>query len=828
MFDKLAKTIIGHPKRIITAWIVVLLIAVPFMIQYNDVLNYDMNTMLGGDSESMEGLELIDEEFYSTADVDIIVLIEYDQENIDEIGGFVSVLQNELNERYGDDVVVISDIGKYNKNGDISISGADLIAIAFTDNSINATDEVGNIRDDVTAAKETSGAGFTTYVTGSSAITYDTMEGATKDMSIIDPVSILLIIILLGLFFWTITTAIVPPATVGMAYGIVLALIFAIGQVLDIFYVTSIIVLVSMLGAGCDYSIFIISRYREERKKGKDKNVALTESIKWAGESVATSGLAVIIGFGVMACCSFSLISSMGLILAIGIVVAMVAALTFIPAILALIGDKVFWPRTIESYSSKSPDHKGTYSKLANLSKRYFTSAAKFSRKHAKVIAVSAVLISVPMLYIMETTDSSYDMVSIMPDSEGKEGINTLIEYTDGGMLMPTYVVTELDSPIATLDHTSHTLIWSDQSAEYLQMTNTISADLKAGDDNIDYVLGPTPWSYIYSQVYQEVYAQVLEQMEAIYGQGNVPDGTVEQYIETNYGTAGINKLSVQQLPELIQGSVESVFTQITWDAAPDIAGPYIDYVVNYGGGTVSNDGTYLKLTVMIADSPMSNRSIDTIKYIDGKLPEYTETYSTYIVEEWLTGSVVATYEISTIVDSEFNMIELGVVILIFILLFFVLGSYFTPIRSLITILMSITWTVALTHIVFTTLLGIPVTWIIPIVLLVVCLGLGMDYDILITTRIKENKTKGMDNDEAIDCAIEAAGPIITLCGLIMGGTFLTLLVSSSPMLQEFGFALGFGILIDSLVMVTFVVPALMHLMGDWSWKGPKFLKRGA
>ena len=59
-----------------------------------------------------------------------------------------------------------------------------------------------------------------------------------------------------------------------------------------------------------------------------------------------------------------------------------------------------------------------------------------------------------------------------------------------------------------------------------------------------------------------------------------------------------------------------------------------------------------------------------------------------------------------------------------------------------------------------------------------------------------------------------------------MGGTFLTLLVGSSSMLQEFGFALGVGILIDGLFMVTYVGPAVMHLMGEYSWKGPAFLQK--
>ena len=92
----------------------------------------------------------------------------------------------------------------------------------------------------------------------------------------------------------------------------------------------------------------------------------------------------------------------------------------------------------------------------------------------------------------------------------------------------------------------------------------------------------------------------------------------------------------------------------------------------------------------------------------------------------------------------------------------------------------------------FDNVLGDGVLWILPIVLLVVCLGLGMDYDILLTTRIREYTfSKGMDNDEAIHQAVLHSGSVITLCGLIMGGTFGTLMLSSTVMLQQMGFALS-------------------------------------
>ena len=101
-----------------------------------------------------------------------------------------------------------------------------------------------------------------------------------------------------------------------------------------------------------------------------------------------------------------------------------------------------------------------------------------------------------------------------------------------------------------------------------------------------------------------------------------------------------------------------------------------------------------------------------------------------------------------------------------------------------------------------------------------------MDYDILLTTRIKENvKARGMDTDEAIHQAVTHTGSVITICGLIMGGAFGTLMLSSMVMMQQFGFALCFAILVDALVVRTYIVPAVMHLLGDWNWKCPGFMQ---
>ena len=260
------------------------------------------------------------------------------------------------------------------------------------------------------------------------------------------------------------------------------------------------------------------------------------------------------------------------------------------------------------------------------------------------------------------------------------------------------------------------------------------------------------------------------------------------------------------------------------------IASGTLDYIVNdslslIGGdfnvnSTNTGDVTYLKLSASTHDAAMSPRSMQSISFMQGAVDEFVAN-NAGITATWVTGTAVVMYDISEIISGEFTQIEILVVILIIILLFFVMRSYTIPFRSVATILMSICWTLAATHLLF----GDEVTWLIPLILLVICLGLGMDYDILLTTRIKENvRANGMSNDEAIHHAVVHSGSVITICGLIMGGAFGTLMLSSMGMLQQFGFALCFAILCDALIVRTYIVPAVMHLLGDWNWKGPKFL----
>jgi RND superfamily putative drug exporter len=137
-------------------------------------------------------------------------------------------------------------------------------------------------------------------------------------------------------------------------------------------------------------------------------------------------------------------------------------------------------------------------------------------------------------------------------------------------------------------------------------------------------------------------------------------------------------------------------------------------------------DYQYVKVTVVTKEEPMSDLSIKTVSQLYSAESGFAGSHS-YVNGSYITGAAVMTYEVSEIVTEDFDYIKAAGILLLILLLFLVMRSYVTPIRAVLTILMSIMWTLGLTFILFDQLMGVPVVWIVPIVLFVICLGHGMD-----------------------------------------------------------------------------------------------------
>ena len=855
-----------HSKAIIAIWVVIFILCVPFMLRADSVLEYELTKMTGSDSESAQGNAYMDQYFTNKVDMDEVLVVKYDTavpEQATAVNTLATSIGNLLKTRYGTNAdssakVTLTNVGSYTNTGEgADTIGVMIFSIKTTDDGIKFADETGHVRDTVAQAKSETGVNLTTYVSGNAALTYDTMTAANNDVNLIHILSIVLIFTLLALFFGAIVTAIVPPLGFGAAYAVAMVVLFHFAYTTSVFYLTSTLMVVTMLGAGCDYGLFIITRYREELKKGAQHHEALLTSVEWAGESVFTSGMSVIIGFACLTICDFSMVRNMGLMLAVGIVFALIAALTFVPALVNLLGEKTFWPHTIAKYkTAEEGSHPTAYGKVSHVFHRYFQWVARVTRKHALPIVVVAVVISVPSLYAYATFNSSYDMISVEPNGEAKDGLYAIMDETYGGTLMPTYVVVEFPGTATTATGTADLgvgkpvpyVVWNENALNtttytgYIPTLMLISEDLKS-NDLVATASGLNSWQTLF---FKAVYTQV----KTLHPEWD--DTTVATATATQIATwaadptgnaaqiAAVNTALVTLMPSAVHDYVQTLVGAATamgksmpmseLDPVNHLTlSNFVDGILNVGTGLLSDDGKAASIMIVTKEKPMSDNTMSFQGWVKDKFhgkDGYDTVYSAAISESKVCGTNAAMYDISKTVTSQFDYIKVIVVVLLLILLFLILGSYVTPVRAILCILMSVVWTLALTFVVFQEILSLPVVWILPIVLFVVLLGLGLDYEIFITTRVRENRVRGMSNDDAIDAAITSASGTISLCALIMGGTFCTLLVGSSSMIQEFGFALGIGIFIDGLFMVSYVGPALMHLLGEWSWKGPAFLQK--
>jgi RND superfamily putative drug exporter len=594
------------------------------------------------------------------------------------------------------------------------------------------------------------GSGVTSaLVTGGDAISYDFGNSAQSDLGLILPMTIILLVVATGVFFRSILTPFLTLGTIGVGLGISQVFIVVVGiLVAKVDFTIPTILLTVLIGVGTDYSIFVTARYREERVNGASIQQAVETSVAWAGESIATSGATVIISFLALTFSSVVFLRTIGFVVGLGVLIALLVALTMIPALISLVGGRTFWPNSGERFTRYSAS---VLSKLRT-KRGYFSRSGAFAVKRSGVLIVLALLASAPALYVYLNTTPTFDFLSAAPTNlDSVAASNQLTATFGGGTLFPTYVVMTFAQPIVVGHSFNNSELDSVQRA---------SAYLASSPD-IRNVTGPT-----------------------------MPYSAPIDYRSINYST----------------GTGKQTFSSVLQ--------------------SVGKDNKTVLLTINFGVDPYSTQAISDAQSIR------TTLHSDFGVAQGVTGVYVGgasggILDTKNLFNAQFNSIVPIVAVAVALVLLGVIGSLFLPVFAVISVLMSIIWTLAATKLVFQQLYNFQILYITPFFLFVALLGLGMDYNIFILTRIREEATKGKHLDEAIVSAIEQTGAVITAAAIILAGSLGALMVSSDLLLKQIGFAFAYSILIDALVVRTYLVPAVMSRMGRWNWYNPvSFINR--
>ncbi len=160
---------------------------------------------------------------------------------------------------------------------------------------------------------------------------------------------------------------------------------------------------------------------------------------------------------------------------------------------------------------------------------------------------------------------------------------------------------------------------------------------------------------------------------------------------------------------------------------------------------------------------------------------------------------------------------------LIFVLLA-VLRSWVIALMGVATIALSISWAWAVSYLVFQQLLGFPLFFYVRTILFILVLGLGIDYTIFLLTRVNEERVRGRSSSEAAVEGVARTGGIITAAAIILASAFAALTAGSFTLIRAIGFSVAVAVILDAMVVRTYMVPAFLQTWGDraWTWFGQR------
>ena len=336
----------------------------------------------------------------------------------------------------------VASVVSYYEVGDSRLVSADRhvlrAQVELADIAASDNDKIDAILDTVYAARPEAGAGgFYIGMAGDLSVLKQVEDLSEEDLGRVLMVTLVLALVMLLLVFRTVVSALIPlvlaMGAITTAMGIA-ALVSQAYPMADGFEV-----LVSMLGlaVGIDYSLFIISRFRYERQAGREKLEAITVASNTTGRAVFYAGITVVVSLAGMALTDNPVFISMALGVIFVVLIAIVGSLTFLPAVLSVLGDNV--NRLRVPFLGRANGNGGLWSAIT---KRVLARPAIFATATAAVlVALAAPVASLDMAFLSGSR-ALHDAV------DAKQAVRLLEEHFSGGLATPAMVI--VDAPDLT------------------------------------------------------------------------------------------------------------------------------------------------------------------------------------------------------------------------------------------------------------------------------------------------------------------------------------------------------------------------------------------
>ncbi|GAA0464303.1 membrane protein [Actinoplanes capillaceus] len=350
------------------------------------------------------------------------------------------------------------------------------VPLASTGDSAATIDAVRDLREKASTglppgvtAQVTGGAGF-------SADLADSFSGANTKLLLVTVVvvTVLLLITYRSPILW-----IVPLFVVGFADQLAAKVVALLSQHTDLAVngSTTGIVTVLVFGAGTDYALLLISRYREELHRYENRFEAMGKALRGAGPAIAASAGTVILALLTLVLATLKSNTALGLTSAAGVAIAAVFALVVLPAALVVCGRGLFWPFIPRVGESGPEDGKGMWARVGRA----------VVRRPVAVTVVSAVVLGLLSLGGLGTRVGLSQTEQFRVEAESVQGLETLSRYFPAGAAGPAVVLTTPDQASRVLETVSGTPgVAQARIAEETPTRVSISAVLDAAPDTAE------------------------------------------------------------------------------------------------------------------------------------------------------------------------------------------------------------------------------------------------------------------------------------------------------------------------------------------------------
>jgi RND superfamily putative drug exporter len=622
-------------------------------------------------------------------------------------------------------------------------------------------------------------AGLQVHLAGSIAVQVDQQKANGNQGGQIELYSSLLIIVILVLIFRSLTLALVTLAPALLSVVISGPLVAAAAQHgLKVSPIAQVLMIVLVLGAGTDYGLFLVFRVREQlrierhdggpgpsvwadlRRPREPARQAIITSITKVGESITFSAATVIAAVLTLLLASFPFYADLGVPFAIAIGVTLLAALTLLPALLSIRLSLLGVKRTLFQRMFGRPKLLPWDIQGSGKTGVWGTIAGRIVKHPVPTLLAGLIFFGALSVGVTSYRAAGFGGSTAAPSgTDSAAGQALLSKYFPQASANPTSLIFRLAAPVWDQPTVLRTGTAALQASP---LFNQVTGPLNP----VGFMLTPAQYAALHAALGP---AKSLSPVPP--KGGSIPPEAYQLYRAT--------------------------------------------------GNYVSPDGKTIQFSVGLAAGDPGQTS--AMKAVPSIRAETTRVAAAMrATASGVAGQAPAFYDISAVSNNDLKRIIPVAILVIGLLLAIVLRSLIAPLYLILSVGVSYLAALGLAALLFIKLGGSGgLVFFLPFLMFIFLLALGEDYNILVMTRIREEAHK-LPLREAVSRALTVTGTTVTSAGLVLAGSFLVLAVvsrgSGGSQIRDIGLALALGILMDTFLVRTLLVPSTVVLLGRWNW----------